>query len=170
MPAPCLHLHSPRLIYRPVAPSDVDALLRLVTEDHVKRYLFDGADMDRTWCADAVETSRRSFETRGAGLWLVSPAGGNSPAGFCGYWVFDELGPEPQLLYAFTAEHSGNGYATEAAEALVAAARVAGLPSVCAAVDEPNAASVRVLEKVGFAQTGTAPGAFGRTLLFRLPL
>jgi RimJ/RimL family protein N-acetyltransferase len=38
-----------------------------------------------------------------------------------------------------------------------------GLTDIRAAVDEPNVASVRVLEKLGFTRTGHVPGAFGKT-------
>jgi RimJ/RimL family protein N-acetyltransferase len=36
-------------------------------------------------------------------------------------------------------------------------------------VDEINAASVRVLEKLGFERIAVHPGAFGRLILLRLP-
>ena len=44
----------------------------------------------------------------------------------------------------------------------------AGFTSIVSAVDELNTASIRVLQKLGFRETGALPGAFGRTLLFRL--
>ena len=85
----------------------------------------------------------------------------------CGFRVFDALGDEPQLLYALPEQHTGKGFATEVARALVEyARRAAGFAEVSAAVDQPNRASIRVLEKVGFRRGGEAPGAFGRTLLF----
>ena len=161
-------MDSPRLHYRPLEPDDTEALHRLVIDEHVKRFLFDGEIMDRAWCAEAIAVSRRAFDSSGLGLWLVHPAEGRDVAGFSGFWVFEALGPDPQLLYAFTPEHCGQGYATEAARALVVTARQAGLEALQAAVDEPNQASIRVLEKVGFTRSGSAPGAFGRTLLFQL--
>ena len=60
------------------------------------------------------------------------------PVGFCGFWVFESLGPEPQLLYAFTEPNTGRGYATEAGRALVAAARAQGMTRIVSAVDAPN--------------------------------
>ena len=60
------------------------------------------------------------------GLWLVDEASGDDAIGFCGYWTFAELGPDLQLLYAFTKRHTGRGYATEAATALIAVARRIG--------------------------------------------
>ena len=66
------------------------------------------------------------------------PEGGRG----CGFRVFEDLGPEPQLLYAFLEEATGRGYATEAARWLVARAEGLGRAEVLAAVDAPNAASV----------------------------
>ena len=49
---------------------------------------------------------------------------------------------------------------------MLAETRRLGWSRVVAAVDEPNMASVRVLEKVGFVGCGRVPGNFGHTLLF----
>ena len=88
-----------------------------------------------------------------------------------GFVRFAETGPHPQLTYAFFERHTGMGYATEAARALIDyAAANTTLGEIHSAVDEPNAASVRVLDKLGFVQSGSTPGAFGRILQFRLPL
>lgn len=163
-------MKSPRLRYRPVEGADLDALLELATDGHVKRYLFDGETVTRQWCVDAIATSRRSFAASGMGLWLVYVANGDAPIGFCGYWVFEELGPEMQLLYAFTEAHTGRGYATETAAALVETARAAGMTEIVSAVDEPNAASMVVLERVGFRRTGSVPGAFGKIVTFVIEL
>jgi RimJ/RimL family protein N-acetyltransferase len=45
-------------------------------------------------------------------------------------------------------------------------ARRLGWTRVVAAVDRPNEASRRVLDKLGFSCRGRVPGAFGDTLLF----
>ena len=49
----------------------------------------------------------------------------------------------------------GNGYAAEAAQAVVALARQQGLSRIVAGTDEDNIASQRTLERAGFTQTGT---------------
>ena len=163
-----LAMKSPRLRYRPIEEADLDQFFALVIDDHIKRYLFDGETMPRQWCVDAVATNRRMFDESGLGLWLIYEAEGSEPIGFCGYWVFEELGPEKQLLYALTEPHTGRGYATEAGAALVEVGRAAGLEDIVTAVDEPNIASLRVLEKLGFERTGEAPGKFGRNILLVL--
>ena len=44
-----------------------------------------------------------------------------------------------------------------------------GFDEIVADVDEVDAASVRVLEKLGFERVGIQPGAFGNLLVLRLP-
>ena len=163
-------MESRRLSYRAVQQEDVDTLLGLVTDAHIKHYLFDGETMTRAWCENAVATSQRTFAECGLGLWLVHEMATGEPIGFCGYWAFEGLGTELQLLYALVDRYTGVGHATEAARALVAVARAVGMTEIASAVDEPNVASIRVLEKVGFERTGSVPGAFGQVVLFRLGL
>jgi RimJ/RimL family protein N-acetyltransferase len=73
---------------------------------------------------------------------------------------------ESQALFE---RFSGRGFATEMARAAVAQARTEpGFAEIEADVDEINAASVRVLEKLGFARIAVQQGAFGNRLLLRL--
>ncbi len=125
--------------------------------------------MSATWSTDEIRKSDELFDSQGVGLWLVFASDPNRPIGFAGFRVFEEMGPEAQLLYALVEAATGQCYATEIAHALVAFAREhAGFDAIAAAVDAPNTASIRVLEKSGFERSGEAPGAFGRTYLFRL--
>jgi RimJ/RimL family protein N-acetyltransferase len=157
-------------MYREVCERDLDGFYALIRDEHIKRYLLDGQDMSRDWTAAEILASQRLFETDGIGLWLVFEPARDPPIGFCGFRVFAELGPEPQILYAFRQRATGKGYATEVAGALVECARLhANRDSVLAGVDEPNLASIRVLEKVGFRPIGETRGEFGRLLYFRLP-
>lgn len=165
-------LISPRLRYRELGVGDVDAFHALVTDAHVRRYLMDGEVLPRSWSEQAIGTSARSFAAGGVGLWLIweaGVAGGAQPIGFCGYWTFEEVEPAAQLLYAFVESATGRGYATEAARALVDYGRAhAGMTDILSAVDAPNTASARVLERLGFERRGAVPGAFGEVLLFVL--
>jgi ribosomal-protein-alanine N-acetyltransferase len=167
-----LHPLSARLGYRRPVASDAGVLHAIITDDHVKRYLCDGQTLPLAWAVEAIEASDRLFEARGVGLWLVFEPAAGAPIGFCGFVTFEgfeAFGGEPQLIYALREAGAGKGYATEAAEASIRYAREhAGFTEIVAAVDEPNGASIRVLEKLGFARCGEVPGAFGAMLLFRL--
>lgn len=159
---------SPHLRFTRLTPENLASFHGLCVDPHVRAYLLDGAVVDRAWAERALATSDALFAARGAGLWLLTIDGDATPEpiGFAGFFVFDGMGPEPQLLYALAERHTGRGYATEAARACLAWADAHGWARVTAAVDAPNAASLAVLRKVGFAQTHTAPGAFGRLCFF----
>ncbi|QSB12825.1 GNAT family N-acetyltransferase [Natronosporangium hydrolyticum] len=75
--------------------------------------------------------------------------------GYCGL-VFQGNGPpdEPELAYELLRAVHGLGYATEAARAVVSWASDAGYPRLWAGVRDWNAASRRVLAKLGFRETG----------------
>lgn len=88
--------------------------------------------------------------------------------GYCGL-VFAENGPpgEPELAYEFLRAARGCGYATEAGLAVVAWVSEAGYQRLWAGVRDWNVASRRVLEKLGFRETGQVePDAlYGDSLL-----
>jgi RimJ/RimL family protein N-acetyltransferase len=66
--------------------------------------------------------------------------------------------------------HWGNGYATDAARAIVAwASKVAGIRRVWATCDTENLASARVLEKAGLMREAVLPRAIVRPQLSREP-
>ena len=157
-------LTSRRLRYRPLSREDTEAFHTLCLDPHIRRYLLDGAEVTRAWAVEAIELSERLFLTDGVGVWMVSHD--DTPVGFCGFRVFPRLGAEPQLLYGVAGDRIGAGFATEAAETMVEETRRLGWSRVVAAVDRPNQASVRVLQKTGFTSCGRVPGAFGDTLLF----
>lgn len=157
-------LRSKRLSYRPlVDESLLDPFHALCTDAHVRRYLLDGEIVERLWAMEAIAASATSIAEMGVGLWLVERDG--RWVGFCGFRSFDDLTPEPQLLYALTEAHTGRGYATEMTDALLRLAWHGDWTRVVSAVDAPNRASLRVLDKNGFSPCGYVPGAFGDIVL-----
>lgn len=163
-----MDLKTRRLEFTQLTSIDLHAFHALVVDPHVLAFLMDGQTMDLEWCAAQIEASDALNERWGAGLFLVHEReGSRDPIGFAGFHIFPELSPEPQLLYALLPAFTGKAYATEIAVALVDLARgVLSVDRITAAVDEPNRASVRVLEKAGFVVSGEAPGEFGKTILF----
>ncbi len=154
---------SKRLTFEPLTSADLGVFHELVVDPHVRRYLMDGQVMTATWTAEAIAASDALFAARGVGLWLLRE--GDAVVGFAGFRVFAEMAPEPQLIYALRESATSRGLATEAAEACL---RFAAWPTVLAAVDAPNGASTRVLEKLGFVHAGRLDGVFGDTWLMRL--
>jgi ribosomal-protein-alanine N-acetyltransferase len=161
---------SDRLQYAPVALENLDRFHSLVQDEHVRRYLMDGNLFPREWSAERVRESQTLFERRGVGLWLVSDAATDELVGFCGFMEIASIHPEPQLVYALFERFGGLGYATEMARAAIAHGRGRGFPQLLASVDEANAASCRILQKLGFEQVATQQGSFGPMFVLRLAL
>ena len=70
--------------------------------------------------------------------------------GYCALVVGRCSLDEPELAYELLRRFHGHGYATEAAQALVAAAAATGRRRLWSTVRPWNTASLRVLEKIGF--------------------
>ena len=70
--------------------------------------------------------------------------------GYCALIVGRGSLDEPEIAYELLQRFHGHGYATEAAQAMVAAAAATGRRRLWSTVGAWNAPSFRVLEKVGF--------------------
>jgi RimJ/RimL family protein N-acetyltransferase len=74
--------------------------------------------------------------------------------GYCGLIVGRGTFEEPEIAYELAQRAHGFGYATEAGRAVVEAAAVTGRKRLWATVRHWNSASFRVLEKLGFQDSG----------------
>jgi RimJ/RimL family protein N-acetyltransferase len=157
-----------RLRYERVDREQIDAFHSLIQNEYVRRYLLDGQVLPREWTEQQIRNSQELFQQRGVGIWLTYEAVSNELLGFCGFVVFPSLHPEPQLVYAVLERFSGHGYATEMAMESISRARAQGFTEIIAGADDVNAASVRILEKLGFERISTYQGAFGDALIARL--
>ncbi len=85
----------------------------------------------------------------------VERKGTGDVIGYCGL-VDSEAGPasEPELAFELLRRVWGQGYATEAASAVLDWARASGRERLWATVWDWNTASRRVLAKLGFTETG----------------
>ncbi|XDA99148.1 GNAT family N-acetyltransferase [Sulfitobacter sp. LCG007] len=104
---------------------------------------------------------------RGHGLWTVTLRGDATRVGFAllGFEPGDE---EPELGYLLCAGAEGEGYATEAAEAVRAyAARELGWSTLVSYINRANAASIAVAERLGARLDPTALADDTDTLVYR---
>jgi RimJ/RimL family protein N-acetyltransferase len=146
-----------RLVLRHFTPDDAAFILRLLNEpsflhnigdrgvrtlDDARKYLDDGP--------------MASYARHGHGLWLAALKGTGEPIGMCGLLKRDHL-PHPDIGYALLPEFCSRGYASEAASAVLELGwRELGLARILAIVSPANAASIRLLENLGFTPAGTA--------------
>ena len=151
MAAPFVVLETERLVLRRLRPDDLSALYALYRDPIVRRFFPDGT---RT-----LEETREELEWfRGGhprhpelGLWATVERATGAFLGRCGLlpWTIDGR-PEVELAYLIDPARWGEGFATEAAHAIVRHAHaVLGIERLIGLIDPENAASVRVAEKVG---------------------
>lgn len=143
------HIETDRLLLRPLAPADAEAMHALWTDPAVRRYLFDDEIIPRAVVDDEIAGSARLMAARGYGLWAVRLRDTHEIVGFCGYRFFHEP-PQLQLLYGLAPAYWRRGLATEAARAMIRyGLDVNGFERIIASADAPNVASHRVLERAG---------------------
>jgi RimJ/RimL family protein N-acetyltransferase len=139
-----------RLLVRPRGMSDLAACLAMDDDAEVVRFL------DLPWSDPA---SHRAFVisridhryAEGLGYWSVCAR--DDIETFLG-WILltplDLVGPEIEIGWRFTRAAWGQGYATEAAGAVLRHAfETVGLDAIIADINPANAASLRVARKIG---------------------
>jgi RimJ/RimL family protein N-acetyltransferase len=158
-------LMSPRMTLEPLTPDDIDVMHELWIDPGVRKYLWDGLVITRERAAEVIAASQADFAAHRYGLFAVTENASGRIIGFCGLRSGETAAPE--LLYGLFPRYWGNGFATEAAHAVLSYGFALGHPEVVAATDVPNDASARVLERLGmtFERQGKLNGL--DTLFFR---
>ncbi|HET7272854.1 MAG TPA: GNAT family N-acetyltransferase [Rubrobacter sp.] len=140
-------IETARFSLRPVSINDLDDLHRLWTDPAVREFFWDGETISRERAEAAVREGIGEFDRHGFGLWAAEM--GEDFVGFCGLRLLDNA-PEVEVLYGITPSRWGEGFATEVALAMVRYGfDEAGLDRIVGIADRENAASRRVLEKIG---------------------
>jgi RimJ/RimL family protein N-acetyltransferase len=103
-----------------------------------------------------IRDARRNAAGRGIHLMTLRLRGDDEFLGYCGLIIGRASLDEPEIAYELLRRAHGRGYATEAAAAIVDAARATGRTRLWSTVGSWNTASFRVLEKVGFRRDRTA--------------
>ncbi len=135
-----------RLVLRAPAIGDYPAYAAVFTSDRA-RYMggpFSQEEAFADFCQGAA-----GWLLRGAGMWTVTGKGTGEVLGWLYLW--QEFGdPEPELGWVLTEAAEGNGYASEAAKAVLPhALRLFGAGGFVSYVDAGNDRSARVAEGLG---------------------
>lgn len=143
-------LETDRLILRHLSTEDAPFVLELLNEPSFIRYIGDKQvrtlDDARAYVLDGPG---KSYETYGFGLNLVELKSAGAPIGICGLLKRDTL-PEPDIGFAFLPAYWNQGYAFEAAAAVMKHGReTLGIDQVLAITTLDNEASAKLLDKIG---------------------
>ena len=152
-----------RLAHRALTVADAEVFFALNSHPGVMRFTGEVPLRSLDEARGAIERYP-DFDAVGYGRWGCVLKETGLIIGFCGLKYLPEL-DEVDLGYRFFPEYWGRGLATEACIAsLEFGFRTLGLDRIIALVLPENAASIRVLEKVGMHATETVVDD-GRTVL-----
>jgi RimJ/RimL family protein N-acetyltransferase len=143
-------LETPRLRLRELTADDADFVVEQLNDPDFIRNVADRgvrtAEAARKYITDGPVAS---YRRHGFGLWLVERKPEGTPIGICGL-IKRDAQDDVDLGYAFLPPYRSKGFAFEAATAAMSHARAIQLARVVAIVAPGNAASIRLLEKLGF--------------------
>jgi RimJ/RimL family protein N-acetyltransferase len=159
-------LISERLLLRPFGLGDVAAAHRVYSDERVMRWVGNGPVV-RPEQTEAMLTGYiRHQERFGFSFWAAIERSSGELIGDAG--LYTRAG-EVELGYTLAEEHWGKGYGTEAATVCVHEAFTdLVLPHLDALIRPENEASVAVVRKLGFEESGQAVIQGSPHRLFRL--
>lgn len=159
-------LSTSRLVLTLPYKGDFDDLFFLRANQQVMRYVGDNAILDdaskvmvqsRAQVKNHIDLAWPYFKKHGLGFFCVSLKSTGEFIGQCGLFHlgFDVSSPHIELAYRLLPQHWGQGYATEAAIALIEwGFKMRQLSRVIGLAHPSNKASIRVMEKVGMKACG----------------
>lgn len=156
-----------RLILREPRMENAEPLMSVFGDPEAMRYVNHGKTRGIDEVRASIQKRIDCLAANGFTLWTVVIADTNEVIGDCGVIPIDWTEPEFELGYRFRPSAWGKGYATEAGIAAMDHAwRVSTLDTIYAVTDLENAASQRVLTKIGFTDDGVTDKYYDDTLRF----
>jgi RimJ/RimL family protein N-acetyltransferase len=172
---PSLRLIGERLVLRPPAHSDVDALTEMFTDPDVMQFVAWGRPLTTEEAREFVERMVARFEADGFGQFAVVRRDDDEVIGRAGLlpvdratWksgFFGDLGEDAEIELGWTLRRAywGHGYATEAAVlARDWAWSELRLPRLVSIIQHGNDRSVRLAERLGGRRERELVTSFGK--------
>ena len=143
-------IETERLSLRRLTEADAEFILGLLNQPSFLRYIGDKGVRNIDDAVRYLQTGpMASYERVGYGPYLVKLKQTEVPIGMCGLLKRDTL-PDADVGFAFLPEYWSQGYAAEAATAVMNYGReVLGLQRIVAITSPDNNASIKLLEKIG---------------------
>jgi ribosomal-protein-alanine N-acetyltransferase len=148
-------LHSKRTILRRFQLSDLENMIRLESDPEVMKFT-------PSRVPQAVEKTEARLKTLVAkeasyaplGVWVVEL---NDSAEFVGWFMLIKTEFEvPEIGFMIVKDQWSKGFATEVAQVLIDfGMKELRYPGIAAVTDHNNAASIHILEKLGFQKVGS---------------
>lgn len=146
-------LETERLVLRAIVPEDAPEIFEMMRDVRVTQYVGRHPMTSMDEAIQRVERFQTTYAEQEGIAWAITPRGEQQLIGTCVLWNFIREHDRAEIGYVLSPAWWGKGVATEAASALLTFGFTEmGLHSVEAQIAPDNAASRRVLEKLGFVQ------------------
>lgn len=158
-----LILETPRLLFRSHEAGDLDAFCAMEADGAFRRYV-GGKPRSREEAEKKFRSAHLHVPPRTLALHATLYKPEQKYIGYCGVYPHfaadgSAIKGEGTLGYYIAREYWGRGLGTEAARAFVEYGfGELGLKRLVTAVEQGNAASIRILEKLGFTRTSIEEG------------
>lgn len=164
-------LETERLILRGRTMADFPAYAAMWAEPEVVRHIT-GRPLSEEEAWTKFARMSGFWTLLGCGFWLAEEKASGRLVGEAGVGDFRRdiappLAGKPEFGWVFAGAAQGKGYATEAGRAALswAEAKFPGA-TMCCIINEGNAASIRVAEKLDFRETARAPYLGSAVIVF----
>ncbi|AZZ95529.1 GNAT family N-acetyltransferase [Hahella sp. KA22] len=149
-------LETERLTLRWLRLEDDHFILTLLNDPSWIRFIGDRGIRTLEGARQYIQTGPLAmYEREGFGLYLVELKHDGAPVGMCGLIKREGL-DDVDIGFAFMPPFRSQGYAYEAAKAVLDfGATKLGMSRIVGIVDQSNASSIRLLEKIGMAMEKT---------------
>ena len=146
-------IQTERLLLRRWKPQDYAPFAEMCADPEVMRFIGSGTLMTSDQVAADIAKYEASWEANGYGQFAVELKRTGEFIGFAGLGVFAllaEYASFTEIGWRFTRKSWGNGYATEAAKAVIEFAQNnRGLHDIVSVCQIQNAVSERIMQKIG---------------------
>ena len=157
-----------RLYVRQFEMTDLDVFAVLCADAVVLRYVGDGTPLARSEVANWIQICEQKYATRGYGTSAVFTRSDDRFIGYCGV-VRAPNNDFDELVYVFHSAVWGQGFATEAAAAMLDYVfSISALADIYATIDPLNTASIGVVKKLGFEYDREEMDDLGPVAFYRL--
>ena len=152
-------LLTPRLELRPMEIDDLAWYAEFAGDADVMQYIGHAGPLSHQQATERLARYVRCWEEHGLGMFGVRLRNESAAVGWSGLQPLTGT-DEIEVGYAFGKEAWGRGYATEVASAVVQwGFETLGLERIVAVASPENAASRRVMDKLGMSYEGVRPGS-----------
>lgn len=150
------NIETSRLYLRNISYQDRDFIYRQFSDDIVNRFLFDAEPLRDISEADEIINYYMQPEPRYQHRWILFRKTDDIPIGTCGFHCWLPKEGKVDIGYDLNESYWRMGYMTEAIEEIIDFSRtVMNVKIINACIYTENINSIKLVEKLGFKQTGT---------------